>query len=60
MKAPDIKTVLAILIVVSYILFLFVTMQDNQTLQALATLVIGYYFGSSAGSTKKTDLMNKG
>jgi len=60
MKAPDIKVVLAVVIVVSYILFLFVTKQDNQALQALATLVIGYYFGSSAGSAKKTDIMNKG
>jgi len=60
MKAPDIKVVLAVVIVVSYILFLFITKQDNQALQALATLVIGYYFGSSAGSAKKTDIMNKG
>jgi hypothetical protein len=59
MTKPTIQTILAVAIVLSYIAYLFVLDKDNQALQALATLVVGYYFGSSAGSARKTDLMNK-
>ena len=59
MKTINIQIILAVLIVLSYVVYIFVTGKDNQALQALATLVIGYYFGSSAGSAKKTELMGK-
>lgn len=63
MNRVTIKEVLAVLIagavVIGYFMPGAISPEVHKTLEAAMWIIIGYYYGSSSGSAKKTDLMSK-
>ena len=59
MKRMAIEDVLALLLVSGWIFDMVLNGKPNETYTNIIVLIMGYFYGSSIGSKKKTEIMNK-
>lgn len=52
-KSLDVVKLLAIVIIIAWLSAIFLKLSIDQTMTSVVMLIVGYYFGSSAGSKAK-------
>lgn len=59
MKRMKIEDILAMILVAGWIFDLLTNGKPNEVYTNIIVLIMGYFYGSSIGSKKKTEIMNK-